>query len=430
MKFVKLVPIIIAILTIMAVCFFAGCGDDGTTTVVTPGGTTGPTGTTGATGITGVTGITGNTGYTGPVDVGTITINVRDLANQPVQNFRLTLERSGEVAATDIPDPNSGSYTFENIIIGPYQLRITADGYFEFIRDIEIVQGTNPAQTFYLYDEWYGASEPALPQPSTFYRISATGIATAVGVLHNAGNTVQYALWGMDTDPNGALYGIGFPTTGAIPTDAVLMTINPNTAEVTVVANLSYPNVDPTDIENTFSSDLAFDSNGQLYTSIIFGPGDPTTNSIARIDPDGAVTYLTPTGLPDPATIYRYNGLAFSADDTLYYTRKNNFTSPAQGNIFTWTNITTTGATATHIATLSQPVSTAIDFEPQTGLLLGGTGEILLLPPGIPTIVGYLCIINPVSGNVERLFKVVDSITGLPVLTTSGCVPHNPNISI
>jgi len=113
---VRLLPLIISILTLMALCFYSGCGDDGTSTFNPP------------TGATGATGVTGNTGLTALYD---LRIDVTH-GGQPVPGFSVTLSRLGTSEEGTLEGTDSsgeGWYLFENLSPGNYQGTILADDF-------------------------------------------------------------------------------------------------------------------------------------------------------------------------------------------------------------------------------------------------------------------------------------------------------------
>lgn len=119
MKNRNLIPVIIALLAIMSLCYFAGCGDDNPVTFNAPTGPTGPTGTGGATGITGVTGVTGVTGTTGPTTTAVITGQVTDaISGSSLNDIRVT------ATAVDITGQETGE-TFEALATGEGNFSIT-----------------------------------------------------------------------------------------------------------------------------------------------------------------------------------------------------------------------------------------------------------------------------------------------------------------
>jgi len=112
----KLLPVIISILTLSALCFYGGCGNDGVTTFTAP---TGPTGATGTTGVTGTT------------DLYSLRIDVAH-GGQPVSGFTVTLNRlgaSGEGNLEGTDSSGQGWYQFDNLSPGNYLGSISAENF-------------------------------------------------------------------------------------------------------------------------------------------------------------------------------------------------------------------------------------------------------------------------------------------------------------
>jgi len=112
----KLLPLLISILTLFALCFYGGCGDDGVSTFTAP---TGPTGATGTTGLTGTTDL-----YSLRVDV--------THGGQPVSGFTVTLNRLGASVEGNLEGTDSsgqGWYQFDNLSPGNYLGSISAENF-------------------------------------------------------------------------------------------------------------------------------------------------------------------------------------------------------------------------------------------------------------------------------------------------------------
>jgi len=205
-----------------------------------------------------------------------------------------------------------------------------------------------------------------------------------VGSLLDAQN-VNYPITGLAFNPiNGLLYG----STGnsVTSTAAKLVTINPVTAQVTVIGSFNAGNVG----SPSTMADLAFDSAGNL-----FGVGSIGGPQLYSINPlTGQATVIGSTGL----TSTTGGGVAISPSGGVFGT-------PTSARFGTYNPIT--GAYA-NIANPVKPIGgayAALDFNGSTlyGLDLG---------PG-PDLFSHLVTIDPVTGGVTDLGTSVSSLDAI-----------------
>ena len=115
---------VVIMFVIISIFLFAGCGDDGSVTLVE---TTGPTG------------ITGSTGTTGQLNLTSLRVNVFYRGNS-VDDFRVILERLG-VSESEVIEGNDSSgagwYEFNELYPGPHRLTVYSDGYDSRILEID-----------------------------------------------------------------------------------------------------------------------------------------------------------------------------------------------------------------------------------------------------------------------------------------------------
>ena len=112
-KYIKIIPLLITIFAFMSLWFLGGCGDDGSTSFISP------------------TGATGATGATGSTDLHSLRVNVSH-AGQAVTGFSIALNRTGSTASSSIEGSDSsgqGWYEFDNLFPGDYKGTITSDEF-------------------------------------------------------------------------------------------------------------------------------------------------------------------------------------------------------------------------------------------------------------------------------------------------------------
>jgi hypothetical protein len=238
--------------------------------------------------------------------------------------------------------------------------------------------------------------------PGELYIISTTNgsLVQDVGPLNDALGT-NYPITGMAFNPvSGVLYG---STGDADTVDAMLVTINPASARVTVVGAF---NAGPTNTGGTPATmgDIAFDSAGNLFgVATIGGPNvysiNPLTGQATLVGANGASTSTSG------------GGLAIRSDGTFYGT-------PTSSRFGTYNS--STGA-YTNIANPTKPAGTgaytALEFD---GSVLYG----LNTGPGSPPPTA-LVTIDPATGTVTNLGSSVASLDGIAIK-----VPEPATISL
>jgi hypothetical protein len=227
------------------------------------------------------------------------------------------------------------------------------------------------------------------------YVISSTtgAMLQDIGPL-NDGLGTNYPITGLAVHPvSGVLYG---STGNAGTVDAMLVTINPTTALVTVVGAF---NAGPTNSSGTPATmgDLAFDAAGNLFGVATIG--GPSLYSI-----NAATGQATLVGANGVSTSTSGGGLAISSTGTFYGT-------PTSSRFGTYNS--TTGA-YTNIANPAKPAGTgaytALAFD---GSVLYG----LNTGPGSPPPTA-LVTIDPATGvvtNVGTSLNSLDAIATIPV---------------
>lgn len=241
----------------------------------------------------------------------------------------------------------------------------------------------------------YGAAHIGNSGPSTLYIIDpSSGATTPVGAI--GFNRVS----GMDFDASGRLFATGERTTG--PRTTVLLTIDPSTGVGTEVGVIP-PHSFGLPGQGSAISDIAFrHSDGALFAYLEPRDGLGTINPAT-----GALTELGATGLSGNG-----NGLAFSANDTLF--------KLDDLGLFTLDQTTAVGSpfatsfypTPAMIPTLgTDPRVNAMKFEPETGALyaslLGGFG---------PPTNNFLAIVSTATGTMA---VIGPTVTGLDALAWS-----------
>src|SRR5262245_36393881 len=226
--------------------------------------------------------------------------------------------------------------------------------------------------------------------PGELYTISTTNgsLVQDIGPLNDLVGT-NYPITGMAFHPvTGVLYG---STGNAGAVDALLVTINPANARVTVIGSF---NAGPTNSSGTPTTmaDLAFDPAGNLYgVASIGGPNMYSINTTT-----GQATLVGPNGVSTSTT---GGGLAISSAGTFYGT-------PTSSRFGTYNSIT--GA-YTNIANPAKPTGGgaygALEFDGSTlyGLNVGSGS-----PP--PTA---LAIINPAAGAVTNVGLSINSLDAI-----------------
>ncbi|MEO6033887.1 MAG: PEP-CTERM sorting domain-containing protein [Verrucomicrobiota bacterium] len=211
------------------------------------------------------------------------------------------------------------------------------------------------------------------------------GLAQDVGPLTD-GVSVNYAVTGLAFNPiTGLLYGSTGNANAA--TAAKLISINPNTASVTVIGSFAAGNAG----NPATMADIAFDSSGNLFG--IGSVGGPQLYSINLFT--GKATLIGGTGLTSTSG----GGLAISSGGLLYGT-------PTATRFGTYDP--NTGAFA-NIASPNLPVGgayAALSFD-AAGVLYG-----LDLGPG-PALLSHLVTINPNTGAVTDIGQSITSLDAI-----------------
>ena len=226
--------------------------------------------------------------------------------------------------------------------------------------------------------------------PGELYLINTANgaLVQSIGPLNDS-LAVNYPVTGLAFHPiTGVLYG----STGNNPvgTAATLVTINPVTAQVTVIGLFNAGPVNSSGTPATMA-DIAFDSAGNLYG--VGSIGGPQLYSINLLT--GQATVIGGTGL----TSTTGGGLAISSGGTYYGT-------PTASRFGTYSP---TLGTFANIANPIKPVGGAygaLDFD-ENGVLFGlnvGSGS----PP--PT---HLVTIDPLTGAVTDLGLSVNSLDAI-----------------
>jgi len=438
--------VIIVLLTLISIFSLSGCGDDGatgvTTTPVTVTGATGSTGVTGingATGDTGSTGNTGDTGPTGPVDMGTLRVLIRDRDNNPVENFTITLTRGAQVVSSDVIDGANGTYTFEGIVPGPYIISVNARPYyFEDSRNVDIVAGENPEETFELYDNVYAIVNEITPCPdssgvttdfvSYFYSVSPSGKLTHItdhpvqpGIKDTFG--ALFHVYAMDYNPvDGILYGGAYKISNA---HAYLVAMDPNgtilDSDYIMQLDSEYtygvllPRFAPRysalpEAYNNISllfSDCVFDTDGILYTylDLINVTGYPVifhenTRIVKLYLDSGYLSGEDQSGLPSGYSYKDANGIAISGGK-MYYLRS--LAGAETTDLYEW-NRDDPASVTTPKFSYSVKLHAGVDTHPGTGLIYGIFSE-----AGGPRKFG---IINPVTGEFIDTNVLIEDLPG------------------
>jgi hypothetical protein len=226
--------------------------------------------------------------------------------------------------------------------------------------------------------------------PGELYIISTANGSqvTDIGPLNDSLGA-NYPITGMAFNPiNGVLYG---STGNAGAVDAMLVTINPASALVTVIGSFNAGPVNSTGVPATMA-DLAFDSSGNLYG--VASIGGPNLYSINKTT--GQATLVGPNGVASSTT---GGGLAISSGGAFYGT-------PTSSRFGTYNS--STGA-YTNIANPTKPTGGgaygALEFDGSTlyGLNVGSGS-----PP--PTA---LVIIDPTTGGVTNLGLSINSLDAI-----------------
>ena len=448
-----LISVIVVIFVITSTLFFAGCGDDGTSSGTLSGitgtvGDVGATGETGATGATGATGEVGATGEPGPVDMGTVTVAVRDRDGQPVQNFIITLTRGAQVVASDVIDGANGTYTFEDVIPGPYILEIDGQGnYFGESRSLNVVAGENPDEIFELYDEIYGIANAdrvfEIPNPTPYpppqvttdfashlYSISPSGKVTHIPedtntYIQNSSGSA-YHIYFVDNHPgeSGLLYGLAYLIANTCP---YVVAIDPNTGMVVddpaprfVDPEVGYPyavprygprfGVLPLDYNDKclYFADAAFDEEEDIWGflgEINLGTGSPVVENvrIVKMVESGADILLSSeaqSGIPDGDSYKDGNGIALSGGK-MYYMQS--LADEYTTDLYEW-NFDNPASVSTPAFSYPVKLHAGVDTHPVTDLIYGIFSE-----GGGAREFG---IINPVTGEYTDTNVLIEDLPG------------------
>jgi len=322
-KSLNFIPVIIALLALMLFAF-AGCGDDGSTTVVTPGGATGPTGATGITGITGVTGVTG------PVDLVDLTIDIWEGAaggTRVSDPFRVTLVRtigSAESEEIEVSDTTAeGQAVITDLPSeADYDITVVVFGRIPQTQHVKTVEATTSISSSQTNTQQTVNFENFGPNALGYACTGQGGSDSYLYLLdpNNPGNTNQIgfitaaeyydSVSGMAfapaADPNSAptLYGVTGRDTGN--SGMSLITIDPFTGKILTETLMSCSTA------NIYAiPDISFDSNGNLYGYMkMYGP-----DALGRINATtGAVTVVG-----NMAQNWSGAGIAFDPNDVLYH---------------------------------------------------------------------------------------------------------------
>ncbi len=384
----------IPLIALLALMLFAiaGCGDDGSTTVVTPGGATGPTGATGVTGITGVTGVTG------PVDLVDLTIDIWEGAaggTRVSDPFRVTLVRTigsaeseeievsdttaeGQAVITDLP--SEADYDITVVVFG----RIPQTQHVKTVEATTSISAsqTNTQQTVNFENFGPNALGYACTgqggSPSYLYILdpNSPSANSQIGLITSGDdNRVSALAFPPQTDPNSipGLYGItGFDSGNS---GISLITIDPFTGKIltSTVMSCSTANINAI-------PDISFDSNGNLYGYMkMYGP-----DALGRINTTtGAVTVVG-----NMAQNWSGAGIAFDPNDVLYHAGCNGDVNLGILDI--------TNANRTDVSILTQHVHFTGGLDFYNGTLYGhenllytintavGNGTVTSLNGGIP----------------------------------------------
>ena len=227
--------------------------------------------------------------------------------------------------------------------------------------------------------------------PGELYTLNpANGaMVSDLGPLHDAGN-VNYPITGLAFHPTtGVLYG---STGNAGAVDALLVTINPITALVTVVGSFNTGVTNSGGTPATMA-DIGFNSAGNLYgVSSIGGPNLYTINTAT-----GQATIVGPNGASTSTT---GGGVAISGSGTIFGT-------PTSARFGTYNSV---GGAYTNISNPVKPAGGAygaLEFNPDNGVLYGlnvGSGS----PP--PT---HVVTFDTSTGAITDLGASVQSLDAI-----------------
>jgi len=241
----------------------------------------------------------------------------------------------------------------------------------------------------------YGATAAGAAGELYILNPASGAVVQDVGPLNDAG-AVNYGMTGLAFSPvNGLLYGATH-NSGAAPasTRARLVTIDPNTAVVTVIGAFNAGNVGTP----ATMADIAFDAAGNLYG--VGSVGGPQLYSINITT--GQATVIGNTGL----TSTTGGGLGVSSSNVFFGT-------PTASRFGTYDSIT---GLYTNIANPTKPVGgayAALSFD-DTGVLYGlnlGSAS----PP--PT---HLVTIDPITGAVTDIGASVNSLDAIAFVPEPG----------
>jgi len=358
------------IITIIIMALMSGCGD----------GNIGPLGPQGAAGATGATGATGNQNDT-PV-LGSLKVNAVKTDGTPATGFNASLVRSNEslesvkLEGSDVQ--GTGTYTFEKLAAGTYDLFVQGSGYYSYFERVILNTGENKVIDVTLVDGIYLSEHP---DPNNVARARINLISGEGDVTNLVNNIAQGAgfdpnSWtaytSMDVNPqDGYLYMTADITD---PTNPGWYLLVFDMAGPTFVRSVKLPDTIGSS-ESYILTDLAFDGSGNLYG--YFCVPLSGADQLGQINlTDGSLTLTPrPTGVDRPVEPTA-NGIAFSpTDGQLYYvtTLVNGVTGMYRIKAYTWD---ITGGTFTEFFDYPyQPhqyyslASGAIDFEPGNCML-------------------------------------------------------------
>jgi hypothetical protein len=242
----------------------------------------------------------------------------------------------------------------------------------------------------------------------TLYGTTAAGAAGELFILNPATgamiqdigplndiSSLNYPITGLAMNPiTGVLYGsTGNSTPG---TEARLVTINPTTAQVTLIGSFNAGPVNTGGTPSTMA-DLAFDAAGNLFG--IGSIGGPQLYSINQLT--GQATVVGSTGLTSTSG----GGLAISAGHIFYGTPTSTRFGTYDPNTGAYSNI----------AAPTRPVSGAY-----AGLSFDETGTLYGLNLGSSSLLTHLVTINPLTGAVTDLGQSVANLDAIAFVPEPG----------
>jgi len=367
------------IMTLMVLYLLAGCG-----------GSDGPQGLVGNQGNAGSVGVTGATGATGTSAVfGTVTVTATKIDGTPASGFDATLQRVGATLKSEgingSDTAGTGTYVFQNIAAGTYDLYVTGKTYFEYYQRVTVSGGDTPVNIT-LYENLYisGATGPSgnVRQLASIFTESDPNLLISDISASLSPDDCDYAA--IDTDGT-TLYMTArlLNPTGFSGYYWYLfrfdMSADPPTLISSTQLNTAFiPEFDPNSARIT---DLAVDGSGNLYGFFAVGYYGPskmteqvsyygTNDQLGRIESDGTVTVM-----PRPSFTDGFgNGIGFSpVDGKLYFITSSYYGlkmgasgGSSSSAVYTWD---ITGGTLTKIYEGSNmTMAGPLDFMPGKGI--------------------------------------------------------------